>query len=379
LSNDPNKFGSGFVFDEETYKKAKPHFKEALKHFAQADRDLAPMMRELIRYLAEVAKMPRTTIEAKKPYIIHFIEHVLSGEETLDANAGDELERAGAPVAPPNESGSGFVFDDEAYETAKPYFRAGLQHFEKAGRELATEMTPYIRRFMDDVQSRKESLDALCGSDNLEETGGPPMTQRYNLDSSSALDRFDYWRLCDELSVVQAALLIVGADPSEYIDLRPEGNRPQGYDAAKAALVNAISARRLVANVVEAKNGDGLSFGPDWYRTTVMVEDLQAWLSARGLKKGFFFPTPESGPDYLSEFHRNYSSKLAAAVEVWKAVSADAKLRRGKSVKQALVVWLRQHANKFGLTKEDGNPNEQSIEDVAKIANWDAKGEAPKT
>jgi hypothetical protein len=102
-------------------------------------------------------------------------------------------------------------------------------------------------------------------------------------------------------------------------------------------------------------------------------------LRARGIKKGFFFPTRESGPDYLSESHRNYSSKLAAAVEVWKAVSADAKLRRGKSVKQALVVWLRQHANKFGLTKEDGNPNEQSIEDVAKIANWDAKGEAPKT
>src|SRR5262249_8679108 len=41
--------------------------------------------------------------------------------------------------------------------------------------------------------------------------------------------------------------------------------------------------------------------------------------------------------------------------------------------------WLRQHANEFGLTKEDGNPNEQGIEDAAKIANWDTKGGAPKT
>jgi hypothetical protein len=35
------------------------------------------------------------------------------------------------------------------------------------------------------------------------------------------MDPLDYWRLCDELSVVQAALLIVGEDPSgtqDYID-----------------------------------------------------------------------------------------------------------------------------------------------------------------
>jgi hypothetical protein len=44
-----------------------------------------------------------------------------------------------------------------------------------------------------------------------------------------------------------------------------------------------------------------------------------------------------------------------------------------------LVAWLRQHANEFDLTKEDGNPNEQGIEDVAKIANWDTKGGAPRT
>jgi hypothetical protein len=40
---------------------------------------------------------------------------------------------------------------------------------------------------------------------------------------------------------------------------------------------------------------------------------------------------------------------------------------------------LAAHANEFGLTKEDGNPNEQGIEEVAKIANWDTKGGAPKT
>jgi len=85
------------------------------------------------------------------------------------------------------------------------------------------------------------------------------------------------------------------------------------------------------------------------------------------------------GPDYLSSLAPNYSPKLAAAVEAWKAVSAAPELRHGKSVKQAIVIWLRQHANEFGLSKEDGSPNEQGIEEVAKIANWDTKGGAPKT
>jgi hypothetical protein len=192
------------------------------------------------------------------------------------------------------------------------------------------------------------------------------------------MDPLDYWRLCDELSVVQAALLIVGEDPSgtqDYIDQQQAENRPEGYTAAKAALVNAIRGKRLRANLVEYED----LAEPSWHLTTISVEDLRVWLRSRGINTGFFFPEPQADPDYLSQFHDNYSPKLAAAIEAWKAVSSDDQLRRGKSVKQAVIVWLRQHANEFGLTKEDGNPNEQGIEEVAKIANWDTKGGAPKT
>jgi hypothetical protein len=160
------------------------------------------------------------------------------------------------------------------------------------------------------------------------------------------MDPLDYWRFCDELSVVQAALLIVGEDPSrwEYVASQESKNRPEGYDAVKTALVNAIRGKRLSANVPESEGID----------------------------------LPE-GPDYLSSFHPNYSAKLAAAIEAWRAVSGNPELRRGKTIKQALDKWLREHANEFGLTKEDGNPNEQGIEEVAKIANWDLKGGAPKS
>jgi hypothetical protein len=139
--------------------------------------------------------------------------------------------------------------------------------------------------------------------------------------------------------------------------------------------VNAIRGKRLRANLVEYEDFPE----PSWHLTTISVEDLRVWLRSRGINTGFFFPEPQADPDYLSQFHDNYSPKLAAAIEAWKAVSSDDQLRRGKSVKQAVIVWLRQHANEFGLTKEDGNPNEQGIEEVAKIANWDTKGGAPKT
>ena len=192
------------------------------------------------------------------------------------------------------------------------------------------------------------------------------------------MNALDYWRLCDELSVVQAALLIVGEDPSEsqdYIDNWQPDRRPKGYEAAKAALTNAINAQRLPAKIAHSEDVFEISL----QRTTIAVADLQAWLRSRGFEAGFFFPEPKTGPDYLSADGQHYSAKLAAAVEAWKAVTANEELRRGKSVKQAVIIWLRQHANEFGLTKDDGNPNEQGIEDIAKIANWDTRGGAPKT
>src|SRR5215467_5846449 len=143
------------------------------------------------------------------------------------------------------------------------------------------------------------------------------------------MDTLDYWRLCDELTVIQAALLIVGEDPAGLQDdVERKANRPRGYDAAKTALIHAIAGGRLPGRIVESQDDFG-NGGTDWYRTTVAVDELRSWLKVRGIKTGFFFPTPEMGPDYLSSLAPNYSPKLAAAVEAWKAVSAAPELRHG--------------------------------------------------
>jgi hypothetical protein len=123
------------------------------------------------------------------------------------------------------------------------------------------------------------------------------------------MDALDYWRLCNDLSVVQAALLIVGEDPSgiqERIDHAGAEERPEGYDAAKAALVHAINRKRLAANIVEHEDYPQAN----WHLTTVSVEDLRAWLGARGIKTGFFFPELQFEAEYLNPLLDYYIGEI---------------------------------------------------------------------
>jgi len=115
----------------------------------------------------------------------------------------------------------------------------------------------------------------------------------------------------------------------------------------------------------------------DLAETRVDVSSLKGWLASRGIKTGFFFPEGSDAPDYLDPAHPHYASKLAAAVQAWQAVENSELV--GKSPKQMLVKWLREHAAEYGLSDDDGNPNETGIEEAAKVANWQPGGGAPKT
>lgn len=225
------------------------------------------------------------------------------------------------------------------------------------------------------------------------------------------MDELDYWRLCDELNIAQAALLITGAEPtiaSEIERWKPE-ERPRGYEAAKTAISQGllnydtyaresansgdsseqeylVSLRRrsiegqLIPHFDSDMNGNTL--GPiegtvDVFRSKVIVGALKQWLLSRGFTTGFFFPEPVTSgePDYLDPRNPRYAPKLAAAVRAWQAVTDPGK----KTAKQALDKWLREHATEFGLTDDDGNPVNQAIEECSKVANWNPGGGAPKT
>jgi hypothetical protein len=213
------------------------------------------------------------------------------------------------------------------------------------------------------------------------------------------MESLDYWRKCEQLSVVQSALLIVGIDPAPKPHAPSWRHEiPDSYHAILAALQGAVLSGGLKAtirrdpkrSVSEVPPGTMAQFQeggiqhfyrvwPDWYGSLIEVKDLREWLVQRGIESEFFFPDGLPNPDYLNPSDPFFSAKLYAAIAAWMAVKADPSLRRNKSVKSTLSTWLNQHAGQYGLTKGDGTPNKQAIEEVAKVANWETKGGAPKT
>lgn len=200
------------------------------------------------------------------------------------------------------------------------------------------------------------------------------------------MEDLDYWRLCDELSVIQAALLTVGVDPSSAEgsnceNWKPE-ERPKGYEAAKTAIANALRKGTVTGYLVQEYdfdyNGNRSGFvegSIDIPASRVDVSSLKQMLAGRGVTTGFFFPAEPETADYLDQNHPRYSPKLAAAVRAWQEVPDP----QGKTPKQALEKWLRAHAARFGLIDDEGNPTNQAMSECSTVANWQTAGGAPKT
>ena len=231
------------------------------------------------------------------------------------------------------------------------------------------------------------------------------------------------WRLCDPLTVQQAAALIAGWDPSV---VRFNSDNAAWFEdetgltdsigisrvqTAFSAIVNAIMDGKIKAKIVHDsrpvddadsqnlfdmmesgeyfspgyehvcaddktfKNGRFVANEPNWGKSLIEAEEIRVWLQTKGLRTGFFFPTAVDATDYLDPKNPRYAPKLAAAVRAWQSVT-DA---GGKHPKQALAKWLREHAVEFGMTDDEGKPNETGIEEAAKVANWQPGGGAPKT
>lgn len=202
----------------------------------------------------------------------------------------------------------------------------------------------------------------------------------------------DYWLLCDELSINQAAHLVIGLSPTdgEAVARRDVELTPQDslrYKSELGAVTTAICGGlrkgairgRQVPEYGPRNAGNersGIEGPIDVDASIVEVESLRQWLASRGICEGFFFlQHTEGAPDYLDRRHPRYAPKLAAAVRAWLAVEDP----KGKHPKQALMKWLREHSAEFDLSDEEGKPNEQGIEECAKVANWQPGGGAPKT
>lgn len=229
------------------------------------------------------------------------------------------------------------------------------------------------------------------------------------------------WSLADELSVVNAAILITGNDPSAthpvhdldvdmtYREKTTTGHK--GFDAAFNALRSAILANKLQAKVVYSVDVDPaelravvrdgrqvsalsgqllsqcadavlLQREPDWKQTVIEVEELKRWLRSRNYRPPFFFPPTDNQPkprpkvrDYMDPSHHRYSAKLACAVAAWEALSD---LPENRPIMKAIRDWVTSHGEKYRVGS-NGKVPENALEQIAKVVNWKPTGGAPKT
>lgn len=192
-----------------------------------------------------------------------------------------------------------------------------------------------------------------------------------------------YWGLCQTFSIVQAAFLFCGRDPSN-VDSQVERMRkyhPEGYVPVKTSLLNAVVSGRLKAQIsLVYYDEHGESRDVDIHRTQIAREDLDEFFDA-GPVHGHFF-----GRRFNNAFGSSGGGsagqmplKLNAALKAWAAVSSDTLLVRGKTPKQALKAWLVEHADELGLRKRDGELNAAGIDEICKVANWKPEGGATPT
>jgi hypothetical protein len=189
------------------------------------------------------------------------------------------------------------------------------------------------------------------------------------------MENLEYWLLCDELSLTQAAMLIFNFDPSKALPNIP----PTGYHALTNALVTALRRGTLKGRRVGFfKSGEEVEDSVDPDRSTIEVDSLREWLNVHRLKPEFFFPLAKNRADCLDRNNPRYAPKLAAAVEAWVATGSESR-PYPMSPKKFLEQWLTRNYKRLELVNEDGEPNASAIEEIAKVANWDLKGGAPKT
>ena len=194
------------------------------------------------------------------------------------------------------------------------------------------------------------------------------------------MESIDFWKLCDELTAVQAALLVVGHNPSKHpeVERKVSSRRPEGYDAARHAIMAAIKTKRILGSIgTYREEADGEEY-VSANATTVDVNSLKDWLVTKGLTRHFFFFPETKVSEFLDRDHPRYSPKLAAAVTAWQTLDEETKLE-GKTPKQAVQKWLREHAAEYGICDEDGKPNESVVDSISQIVNWRTKGGAPRT
>jgi hypothetical protein len=195
------------------------------------------------------------------------------------------------------------------------------------------------------------------------------------------MDPIERWKLADELTAYQIALLIAGYDPAEFERDQPQmwpDNIRRDISPFLNAIRNAARSGKLATTLIRYENTYS-NDDTNWEESTISIDSLCDWLRIRNFDDGFFIAAQGKVDKIADPSNEFYAPKLAAAVRAWNEVTGDPEALNGKTPKKALEIWLRKHANEYGLTGKDGNPNELGIEEICKVANWKPASGASRT
>ena len=194
------------------------------------------------------------------------------------------------------------------------------------------------------------------------------------------MDKLDFWKVCTDFTVVQAALIACGVPPEDLqweVERMDESRCPSGYVAIRTGLKHALESGRLKASKLTQTFSDEGYNRPqvDVHTTTLSAEEIDRFLKSRGIVCPFFERSDVGETGGESE-HAAMPLKLNAAILAWRAVKSEPARLRGRSPKQALEQWLIEHAAELGLLTRAGAVNRTGIEEICKVANWKPEGGA---
>ena len=124
-----------------------------------------------------------------------------------------------------------------------------------------------------------------------------------------------HWHACNKLTLVQAALLIVDADPQDWDSEKLFEDAPNGFAAIYQALLHAINEDNTCIGykleIIEKRSRS--TKDNEWrdvFSFHVLAKDVKRWLTEIGIKSNFFCTEQQASASHPSQTKEVISNAL---------------------------------------------------------------------
>ena len=192
------------------------------------------------------------------------------------------------------------------------------------------------------------------------------------------------WAVKSKLTLIQAAYLICGYDPSnidpsnvqkEIKAPLPEGVYPilmELTEYHKGVRMQLVESLDLIVDEF---------FKSQSFYDSISAISVKEWLISVNLRPKVFFPDnmPDGYRPYLDKTHSHYSKKLAASVLAWEALAKDPSMLDGRTPKSGAIYWINKNQSALGFSNREGTVPDATLDQMGRVVNWSEEGGSAKT